>query len=172
MAHRTSSGVVSSRSVWSSFETAVGAGEASTESGQIAGYGSQSEYDATLNDRAIAAAISDVIDKLVSQLADRPWRTDILEVQQGQVFISGGKHQGLKAGDALTVMQAGTTIKSRQTGFDVTLPAKQIARLKVVSIFGESETNEGAVCELTSGRVDPAAVRQLFVAEAGPGGAP
>ena len=54
--------------------SATGAGEASTESGEIAGFGSRADYDATLNDRAIAAAISDVIDRLVSRLADRPWR--------------------------------------------------------------------------------------------------
>ena len=49
------------------FFSATGAGEATTESGEIAGYGSRAEYDATLNDRAIGAAISDVIDKLVNK---------------------------------------------------------------------------------------------------------
>src|SRR6266498_3487872 len=38
--------------------SALGAGEASTEVGEVAGFGSRSEYDATLNDRAIASAIS------------------------------------------------------------------------------------------------------------------
>src|SRR3954447_20173442 len=68
--------------------SAIGAGEASTESGEVAGFGSHAEYDATLNDRAIAAAISDVIDRLVSKLESRPWRTDLLEVKGKQVFIS------------------------------------------------------------------------------------
>jgi curli biogenesis system outer membrane secretion channel CsgG len=148
--------------------SAIGAGEASTESGEIAGFGSRAEYDATLNDRAIAAAISDVIDRLVATLAERPWKTDILEVQGRQVFITGGKHQGLRAGDALAVMEAGATVKSRQTGFEVTLPAKQVATVKVVSLFGDSETNEGAVCELTSGAIDKAALPRLFVAERKP----
>jgi curli biogenesis system outer membrane secretion channel CsgG len=146
--------------------SAIGAGEASTESGEIAGFGSRAAYDATLNDRAIAAAISDVIDRLVSQLADRPWKTAVLEVQGNQVFISGGKFQGLKVGDALSVMESGTAIKSAQTGFEITLPAKQVGTLKVVSLFGESETNEGSVCELTSGTVDKARLAKLFVSEA------
>ena len=38
------------------FFTATGTGEANTETGSIAGYGSRAEYDATLNDRAIGAA--------------------------------------------------------------------------------------------------------------------
>jgi curli biogenesis system outer membrane secretion channel CsgG len=148
--------------------SATGAGEARSEAGEIAGFGSRAEYDATLNDRAIAAAISDLIDRLVSKLADRPWRTDILEVQGGaggQVFIGAGKSQGLKAGDELAVMLSGQTVKSAQSGFDVTLPATQVATLRVLSTFGDSETSEGAACQVTSGVVDRGALKVLFVAE-------
>jgi curli biogenesis system outer membrane secretion channel CsgG len=145
--------------------SATGAGEASTETGEIAGFGSRSEYDATLNDRAIAAAISDVIDRLVSRLADRPWRTDILEVKGTQVFVSGGKSQGLKPGDELAVMEAGQTVKSAQSGFDVTLPPRMVALVRVASVFGDTETNEGAACDVTWGTVDRAAIPALFVAE-------
>ncbi len=152
--------------------SANGAGEASTESGEIAGFGSRSEYDATLNDRAIAAAISDVIDRLIQKLADRPWRTDILEIQGPQVFVSGGKSQGLKAGDDLAVMESGQTVRSAQTGFEVTLPPKQVATLKVASTFGESETNEGSVCQITSGAIDKASLKKLFVTEMAKGAHP
>lgn len=148
--------------------SALGAGEASTESGEIAGFGSRAEYDATLNDRAIAAAISDVIDRLVSTLAARPWRSDILEVQGRQVFISGGRHQGVREGDVLAVMEAGNTVKSRQTGFEVALPPKRVGTIKVLSLFGDGETSEGAVCEVTSGAIEKAALPKLFVAEATP----
>lgn len=152
--------------------SAQGAGEASTEVGEVAGFGGRSDYDATLNDRAIAAAVSDVIDRLVTKLRDRPWRTDILEVQGGQVFISGGKAQGLRPGADLVVMAAGRTVKSAQTGFDVTLPPTPVASLRVVSTFGDSETNEGSVCQVTSGVVDRAAVPALFVTEPSKGDQP
>jgi hypothetical protein len=152
--------------------SATGAGEASTEVGEVAGYGGRSEYDATLNDRAIAAAISDVIDRLVSKLADRPWRTDVLQVQGAQVFVSGGKSQGLRPGDELAVMREGQTVKSAQSGFDVTLPPTQVATLRVTSTFGDSETNEGSVCEVTWGAVERAAIPTLFVAEARKGAQP
>jgi curli biogenesis system outer membrane secretion channel CsgG len=145
--------------------SANGAGEARSEVGEVAGFGSRSAYDATLNDRAIAASISDLIDGLVSKLTERPWRTDILEVQGAQVFISGGKSQGLKAGDELAVMESGQTVKSAQSGFEVTLPPKPVATIRVVSTFGDTETNEGAVCELTSGTVNRDALQKLFVAE-------
>jgi curli biogenesis system outer membrane secretion channel CsgG len=151
--------------------SANGSGEASTESGEIAGFGSRAEYDATLNDRAIAAAISDVVDRLVDRLYDRPWRTDILEVRGTQVFISGGERQGLKAGDTLAVLQATGTAKSKQSGFEIALPPRQVATVRVVSLFGDSETNEGSVCEVTSGTVDAGALATLFVAEPARGGA-
>lgn len=152
--------------------SAQGAGEASVEVGEVAGFGSRSEYDATLNDRAIAAAISDVIDRLVSKLTDRPWRTDILEVQGKQVFISGGARQGLRAGDHLAVMAAGQTVKSAQSGFEVTLPPKEVGALRVISTFGDTETSEGSVCEVTAGAVDKGALAKLFVTLSGKGGQP
>jgi len=148
------------------FFSATGAGEASTESGEIAGFGSRAEYDATLNDRAIGAAITDVIDKLVSTLEERPWRTDILEAKDGQVFISGGSRQGLKVGDVLRIMVPGQKVKSRQTGLDITLPGRQVAKVRVISFFGESENDEGSVCEVISGSLDAAALASYYVEEA------
>jgi curli biogenesis system outer membrane secretion channel CsgG len=144
-----------------------GSGEASNESGEVAGFGSHAEYDGTLNDRAIGAAISDVVDRLVQRLSARPWRTDILEVKGGQVFISGGQRQGLKAGDLLAVLEPGQTTRSKQSGFEVTLPPRQVATVQVVSVFGDSETNEGSVCELKSGAIEPGAVANLYVSEPG-----
>jgi curli biogenesis system outer membrane secretion channel CsgG len=145
--------------------SAIGAGEASTESGEVAGFGSRAAYDATLNDRAISAAVSDVVDRLIAKLQERPWRTDILEVQGTKVFVSGGKTQGLKEGDALAVMLSGGTVKSQQTGFEIALPPTQVATLKVAALFGDAETSEGAVCEITSGTVDKAQLQKLFVTE-------
>ncbi len=152
--------------------SATGAGEASTATGEVAGFGSRAEYDATLNDRAIAAAVSDLIDALVSKLADRPWKTYILDIQGPQVFIGGGKLQGIRQGDPLVVYEAGKTIKSKQTGFDVTLPPTKVATLRVVTLFGDTEVNEGSVCEVTSGAVDPFRVANLFVSAPVNGGTP
>lgn len=145
--------------------SAIGAGEANTESGEVAGFGSRAAYDAALNDRAIAAAISDVIDQLVSRLADRKWKTDILEVKDGHVFISGGKRQGLKEGDTLAVLEAGATVKSKQSGFDIALPPKPVAKIRVSGFFGESETDEGSICEVVEGSIAKPLSPRLFVAE-------
>jgi curli biogenesis system outer membrane secretion channel CsgG len=147
------------------FFSASGAGEAITESGEIAGYGSRAAYDATLNDRAIAAAITDVIDKLVSTLEEKAWRTDILNIENGQVFISGGARQGIKVGDTLKVMSPGQKVKSKQTGMEISLPGKQVATIRVISFFGENENDEGSICEIVSGSIDPSLAAKLYVAE-------
>ena len=147
------------------FFAATGSGEASTEAGEIAGYGSRASYDATLNDRAISASISDMIDKLVSSLEERPWKTDILEMQQGQVFISGGQRQGLKLSDTLQVMQQGQIVKSQQSGFKINLPPKSVATIKIIGFFGDSENNEGSICEVVSGQLAPASLSSYFVEE-------
>ncbi|SOE64509.1 Curli biogenesis system outer membrane secretion channel CsgG [Burkholderia sp. OK233] len=73
------------------FFSAQGSGEASTESGEIAGFGSRADYDGTLNDKAISAAISDVIGAMMTKLNERQWRTDILKVDGSTVFITGGR---------------------------------------------------------------------------------
>ncbi len=147
------------------FFTATGAGEASTESGEVAGFGSKADYDGTLNDRAIGAAISDVQNALIAKLEERAWRTDILKTNGRQIFISGGARQGLKVGDVLAVMQQGETVKSNQTGFAITLPSKLIGKIRVSSLFGDNETNEGAIGELVSGNASAAKGATIFVAE-------
>ena len=150
------------------FFSASGAGEASTESGEIAGFGSRADYDATLNDRAISAAISDVIDRLVTTLDERPWKTDILQVQGRQIIITGGQRQGLKPGDLLQVMEQGAAVRSRQNGFTINLPPTKIATIRILSLFGDAENNEGAVAELVQGTVDPSRIGRLFVEEVKP----
>jgi curli biogenesis system outer membrane secretion channel CsgG len=147
------------------FFTASGSGDASTESGEIAGFGSKADYDATLNDRAIGAAISDVQNSLISKLDERPWRTDILKVDGRQLYLSGGQRQGLQVGDTLLVLKQGERVKSGQSGFDITLPAKAIGQIRIVSRFGDNETNEGAVADILSGDITEAQKTGLYISE-------
>jgi curli biogenesis system outer membrane secretion channel CsgG len=147
------------------FFTATGTGEASTESGEVAGFGSKADYDGSLNDRAIGAAISDVQNALIAKLEERPWRTDILKVDGRQLYLSGGAKQGIKVGDKLSLMEQVGSVKSGQTGFNIELPPKLAGQLQVVSLFGDNETNEGAVAELLSGNITEAAKSGFFVSE-------
>ncbi len=147
------------------FFTAKGTGTATVEAGRIAGYGSKAGYDATLNDKAIDAAVSDVLNTLIRKLEEREWRTDILKVDGEQVFISGGTHQGIKAGEVFAVMNRGEQVKSKQTGFGIELPATQIGKIEVVSTFGTSESNEGSIAKIIEGDFAGSDLGNLFVAE-------
>jgi curli biogenesis system outer membrane secretion channel CsgG len=150
------------------FFSAPGTGKASVEAGTVMGFGNQAGYDSTLNDRAIGAAISDMMTALVSKLQERPWRTDLLKVEARQVFITGGERQGVRPGDRLAIMQSNGAVRSAQTGFDIDLPPTKIGELVVDSNFGDDETNEGSVCHIVSGTVPSVGRENIFVTAANP----
>ncbi len=148
------------------FFSVTGNGETSVESGEVAGFGSRASYDASLNDSAISAAVSDLTSDLVGNLADRPWRTDILQAEGAVVYISGGERQGLQIGDRLLVEAPGRTVKSNQTGLPIQLPGQVIAEMQVTGFFGDTEYTEGSTASLTSGSINEANLSELVVKEA------
>ena len=135
------------------FYTTSGAGEASIEAGSTFGFGSRAGYDGTLGDAAIRQAVSEAVNGMATGLQDRPWETSILSVDGEQIFISGGKSQGLQPGMKFSVQTAGKKVKSQQTGFTVQLPGKEIAELEIDALFGDTEANEGSVGHLVSGSI-------------------
>jgi curli biogenesis system outer membrane secretion channel CsgG len=147
------------------FFSTSGSGTASVEAGEVAGFGSRAAYDSTLNDRAIAAAISDVTTNIVQKLQERPWTTDILAVSGSQVQISGGPHQGIKIGDTYIVESKGKTVVSGQSGLPITLPGTEVARIRVTSFFGAGDS-EGSTAEIVSGTVPATQRASLIVREA------
>jgi len=145
------------------FFSASGAGEASTETASTFGFGSQAAYDGTLNDAAIRQAVSEAVNKLTSELSGRPWETYILKVDGPLIYISGGKSQGLKPQMNFSIQTRGERIKSPQTGAEITLPGRSVAKIRVDSLFGEGELNEGAVASIVSGSLDNFRPEQLVI---------
>lgn len=147
------------------FFSATGTGESTTQTGHVAGFGSHADYDATLNDKAIAAAVADMINGIVQKLEERPWSSDILKVDGSTVYITGGQKQGIAVGDILSIQIPGDTVKSQQSGFPITLPATPVASIRIVSQFGDNDSNEGSVAEVASGNVPQDAAGKLMVGE-------
>jgi|TARA_B110000503_G_scaffold140104_1_gene230142 curli biogenesis system outer membrane secretion channel CsgG len=145
--------------------SASGAGEASTETGEVAFVGSTASYDGSLNDAAIDAAISDVVDEIMQNLSERPWYTVLLTAGDDGIFISGGESQGVRSGMRLAIEAIGKKVKSPQTGFLITLPGKKVATIEVLSTFGDNETNEGALVKITNGSISQYSIEQLRVVE-------
>jgi len=52
-----------------------GEGEAYSEVGTVMGVGGRAGYDSTLNDKAISAAISKLVNNVVENLLEKPWRS-------------------------------------------------------------------------------------------------
>ncbi len=142
-----------------------GAGESSTQTASTFGFGSQAGYDSTLNDSSIRQAISEVVNRLTVEFSRRPWQTSIIGVDNGRYFISGGKAQGLKPGMVFSVQTMGEKVKSPQTGFEIALPGKEVAQIRVESLFGDTEMSEGAATSVVSGSLQGLKIDQLTVRE-------
>lgn len=141
----------------------TGAGEASTETASVAGFGSRAGYDGTLNDAAIRQAVSEAVNRLSFQMSGRPWQTYILREEGARVFVSGGKSQGIRPGMVFEVHTRGETIRSPQTGADITLPGVQVAAIRIEANFGDTELNEGSVASVVSGSLANHAIDELVV---------
>lgn len=129
--------------------TASGAGEANTETGHVAGYGSRADYDASLNDRAIGAAVSDAMNSILQKLGQQPWRADVLKADSSGIVVAAGAHQGLKEGDVLTLLRAGEKVGAQ----GLSLPAVAVGRVRVTRLFGSTPTDQGALCSLLEGSI-------------------
>ncbi len=140
------------------FFTVTGRGEASTESVESKELDKEFESetgddDKTLSNRAITAALKGLHTILVAKLKERPWSTDIIKVKGQQVFIAGGKYQGIEPGDILAVMQQeeDSLNSSYHSGVLVTPQPSVIGKIRVVSVFGDNKSDEGAITELITG---------------------
>lgn len=140
-----------------------GAGEAKSEAGTAFGVGKHVGYDSTLNDKAISTAISSVVDGIMQNLLSKPWRSYVLSVENNTVMIAGGEKQGLKINDNFSIYKKGRSIKNPQTGMVIELPGSKIASVNIISQFGTTYTDEGSICQITSGNLKGENINDLYV---------
>lgn len=130
-----------------------GTGEAFSETGTVMGIGGRAGYDSTLNDKVISAAISKLVNNLIENLLDRPWRSYLLAFEDNKYIVGGGKSQGVLVGDVFGVFRRGKRIKNPQTNMFIELPGKLIGKIKVEAMMGDNPINEIALCSLVKGDV-------------------
>lgn len=144
-----------------------GAGEAFSEAGTVFGLGSKSGYDSSLNDKAISAAIDKLINNVVENLLNKPWRAYILASQDGGYLISGGAEQGIKVGDEFTVFKKGRTVKNPQTGMPIELPGKKAGMIRVDALLGGDPANEISFCSpINNGKLPASGFENYYIEEA------
>ncbi|QAR33684.1 curli production assembly protein CsgG [Geovibrio thiophilus] len=140
-----------------------GSGEALSEAGSAFGVGKHVGYDSTLNDKAISAAINSVVDGLMNNLLNKPWRSYILTFDESTITIAGGQNQGIIVGEIFNVYEKGKKIKNPQTGTLIELPGTKLGKIKVVQLFGSNYTDEGSVCIIEEGNFSKLNLEDLYV---------
>ena len=142
-----------------------GEGEAFVEAGTVLGMGNTAEYDATLNDKVINAAISKLVNNIVERLLDNPWKSYLIAYEEGNYFIAGGEKQGIKVGDEFVVFKRGTVVKNPQTNTDIELPGKMVSRIKVISTIPGTEITELSICSKLSGELPVEDFSEYYIQE-------
>lgn len=142
-----------------------GSGEAVSEANTVLGVGGTADYDATLNDKVISAAIGKLVSNITENLSNKPWKSYVLSFTDGSYIIAGGALQGLKEGNELTVYKRGAKVNNPQTGTTIELPGKQTAKLKIVSTVPGEITTEVSLCSLVSGDLPKDNFNEYYVQE-------
>lgn len=129
-------------------------GFAETTTKQTMGVGGTAGFDATLSDKAISAALSQLVENIINKCMDKPWRSYILSIDDGSYIISGGASQGLSAGDTFNVYKKGKTVKNPQTGLDIELPGQKIGTVSIQMFYGDTPETEISFCTYEGNALD------------------
>ena len=129
-------------------------GYAETTTKEVFGIGGKAGYDATLSDKAISAAISQLVENIINKRMNKPWRSYILAVDDDKYIISGGASQGLRPNDIFSVYRKGKKVKNPQTGLTIELPGTKIGTVTVISSFGDTPETELSFCSYSGMDLD------------------
>jgi len=140
-------------------------GEAETTNKTVMGVGKQTDYDATLSDKAISAAVSKLVENIIKNCMDRPWKSYFLSSDENGIIISGGKSQGLKVGSIFEVVEKGKSVKNPQTGLMMELPGKSVGKIVIDYTGGENPQNEYAVVSFVGGEIDNQNINNYYIKE-------
>ncbi len=140
-------------------------GDAELKSKTTMGFGGSADFDASLSDKAISGAISQLTENIINNCMDRPWKAYFLAVEDGDVYMSGGKSQGVNEGDTFVVKEKGKSVKNPQTGMMMNLPGKNVAKIKVTFSGGTTSADEFSIVEFTEGSIDENKLSNYFIEE-------
>ncbi|MCQ2183126.1 MAG: CsgG/HfaB family protein [Bacteroidales bacterium] len=140
-------------------------GYAETTSKTTLGIGGTAGFDATLSDKAISAAISQLVENIINKCMDKPWKSYILSADDGTYVISGGASQGLSAGDTFNVYKKGKVVKNPQTGLDIELPGSLIGKVSVIQCIGDTPETEISFCNYEGNDIDTENLLNYYISD-------
>lgn len=142
-----------------------GKGIAEVEDKRVLGLGETADFDATLTDKAIGAAINQLVENVINTCMDKPWKAYILATEEGSLIISGGKSQGIAVGDTYSILSPGKKVKNPQTGMSVELPGKIVGKIKIDMVLGDTPENEISMSSLVEGSIDMENLKKYRIIE-------
>lgn len=140
-------------------------GQAETSNQTVMGFGERTDYDATLSDKAISAAISKLVENIINNCMEKAWKSYFLSYDENGIIISGGKNQGLKVGDVFDVIEKGKKVKNPQTGMLIELPGKEIGKIKIDFTGGDSPQNEFSIVSIIEGDINKDMINNYYIKE-------
>jgi hypothetical protein len=138
-------------------------GYAETTNKQTMGIGGTAGYDATLSDKAISAALSQLVENIVNKCMDQPWKSYILSVEDDTYVISGGGSQGLRVGDKFSLYKRGKIVNNPQTGMKVELPGVKLGEVTILSSFGDTPESELSFCSYEGEPIDTENLTNYYI---------
>ncbi|HTY57445.1 MAG TPA: CsgG/HfaB family protein [Bacteroidota bacterium] len=142
-----------------------GDGEAYSEAETVLGVGSTAEYDASLNDKVISAAIAKLVNNITEHLLNKPWRSYLLSFEEGTYVIAGGPMQGIREGDQFTVYRRGKRAVNPQTNVEIELPGRPVGKIGVTTVVPGDVNTEVSMCTKISGDLPTAGFTEFYIQE-------
>lgn len=140
-------------------------GFAETTSKQTLGIGGSAGYDATLSDKAISSALSQLVENIINKCMDKPWRAYILAIEDGSYIVSGGASQGISVNDSFNVYKKGRSVINPQTGLKIELPGTKIGTVTVQMSMGDTPDTEISICSYSGDSLDTENLLNYYVSD-------
>ena len=131
-----------------------GKGNAEVQDKRVLGLGQTADFDATLSDKAIGAAINQLVENIINTCMDKPWNAYILADEDGSLIISGGSSQGISVGDTYSILSPGKKVKNPQTGMMLELPGKIVGKINIDMTLGSTPQDEVSMARVIEGAID------------------
>lgn len=140
-------------------------GFAETTTKQTLGVGGTAGFDATLSDKAITAALNQLVENIINKCMDKPWQSYILAIDEDSYIISGGTSQGIAPNDVFNVYAKGKSVLNPQTGMKIELPGKKVGTVTVIQSIGDIPENEISFCSYDGESLDVNNLANYYISD-------
>lgn len=140
-------------------------GYAETTTKTTMGIGGSAGYDATLSDKAISAAFTQLVENVINKCMDNPWRGYLLSCDDDNYVISGGASQGVIPGTKFYLYKKGKVVKNPQNGMNIELPGTKLGELTVIMNTGNTPETEISFCTYSGDSFDKENLEMYYLME-------